>query len=108
MEDKINHSKVFDFAQKVQYSSDGIVSKKIIQRSVGNVTLFAFDQGQELSEHSAPFDALIQVLEGKAQIIIDKKPYDVSEGSSIIMPANIPHAVKAPAKFKMLLTMIKE
>lgn len=108
MEDKINHSEVFDFAQKVQYSSDGIVSKKIIQRSVGNVTLFAFDQGQELSEHSAPFDALIQVLEGKAQIIIDKKPYDVSEGSSIIMPANIPHAVKAPTKFKMLLTMIKE
>ena len=108
MEDKINHSEAFDFVQKVQYSNDGIVSKKIIQRSVGNVTLFAFDQGQELSEHSAPFDALIQVLEGKAQIIIDKKPYDVSEGSSIIMPANIPHAVKAPAKFKMLLTMIKE
>ena len=108
MEDKINHSETFDFAQKVQYSNDGIVSKKIIQRSVGNVTLFAFDQGQELSEHSAPFDALIQVLEGKAQIILDKKPYDVSEGSSIIMPANIPHAVKAPAKFKMLLTMIKE
>lgn len=108
MEDKINHSEVFDFAKKVQYSGDGIVSKKIIQRPVGNVTLFAFDQGQELSEHSAPFDALIQVLEGNAQIIIDKKPYDVSEGSSIIMPANIPHAVKAPVKFKMLLTMVKE
>ncbi len=107
MEDKINHSEVFDFAQKVQYSSDGIVSKKIIQRPVGNITLFAFDKGQELSEHSAPFDALIQVLEGKAQVIIDKKPYDVSEGSSIIMPANIPHAVKAPTKFKMLLTMVK-
>ncbi|MFO7829758.1 MAG: cupin domain-containing protein [Bacteroidales bacterium] len=108
MEDKIIHSEVFDFAKKVNYSSDGIVSKKIIQKPVGNVTLFAFDQGQELSEHSAPFDALIQVLEGTAQIIIDKKPYEVAEGQSIIMPANIPHAVKAPSKFKMLLTMIKE
>lgn len=108
MEDKIIHSDVFNFAQKVNYSSDGIVSKKIIQKPVGNVTLFAFDKGQELSEHSAPFDALIQVLEGTAQIIIDKKPYEVAEGQSIIMPANIPHAVKATSKFKMLLTMIKE
>ncbi|MFC2104654.1 cupin domain-containing protein [Bacteroidota bacterium] len=108
MENKITHSDVFDFAQKVDYSSDGIVSKRIIQKSVGNITLFAFDKGQELSEHSAPFDALIQVLEGSAQIIIDKKPYEVQAGKSIIMPANIPHAVKATSRFKMLLTMIKE
>lgn len=108
MDDKITHSSVFNFAGKVDYSGDGIVSKRIIQKSTGNVTLFAFDKGQELSEHSAPFDALIQVLEGSAQIIIDKKPYDVPSGESIIMPANISHAVKATSQFKMLLTMIKE
>ena len=108
MDDKITHSNVFNFANKVEYSSDGIVSKRIIQKPVGNVTLFAFDIGQELSEHSAPFDALIQVLEGTAQIIIDKKPYNVPTGESIIMPANISHAVKATSQFKMLLTMIKE
>jgi quercetin dioxygenase-like cupin family protein len=108
MEDKIIHSEVFDFAEKINYSSDGIVSKKIIQKPVGNVTLFAFDRDQELSEHSAPFDALIQVLEGSVQIIINKKPYEVAAGKSIIMPANIPHAVKASSRFKMLLTMIKE
>jgi quercetin dioxygenase-like cupin family protein len=108
MEDKVSHSEVFNFTKKVEYSSDGIVSKKIIQKPVGNVTLFAFDQGQELSEHSAPFDALIQVLEGTAQILINQKPYEVTEGNSIIMPANIPHAVKAISKFKMLLTMVKE
>lgn len=102
------HSDVFSFANKVDYSSDGIVSKKIIQKPTGNVTLFAFDKGQELSEHSAPFDALIQVLEGTAKILIDRKPYDVSAGNSIIMPANIVHAVQATSKFKMLLTMIKE
>ncbi|HAF30537.1 MAG TPA: cupin domain-containing protein [Bacteroidales bacterium] len=108
MDDKIIHSSVFNFANKVEYSSDGIVSKRIIQKQVGNISLFAFDKGQELSEHSAPFDALIQVLEGSALIIIDKKPYDVPAGGSIIMPANIPHAVKATSRFKMLLTMIKE
>ncbi len=108
MDDKITHSNAFNFAKKVDYSGDGIVSKRIIQKSTGNVSLFAFDKGQELSEHSAPFDALIQVLEGSAQVLIDRKPYDVPAGESIIMPANIPHAVKATSKFKMLLTMIKE
>lgn len=108
MEDKITHSEIFKFVKKVDYSSDGIVSKKIIQKAIGNVTLFAFDKGQELSEHSAPYDALIQILEGEAQIIINKKPYNVLIGESIIMPANIPHAVKATSQFKMLLTMIKE
>ena len=108
MEDKITDSEVFSFTNKVDYSSDGIVSKKIIQKQVGNVTLFAFDKGQELSEHSAPFDALIQVLDGKAQIFINRNPYELHTGESIIMPANIPHAVKALSQFKMLLTMIKE
>jgi len=108
MNDKIDHSEVFDFTKKVTFSSNGIVSKRIIQKQSGNVTLFAFDQGQELSEHSAPYDALVQVLEGKAQIMINKSEYIVSSGESIIMPAHIPHAVRAPEAFKMLLTMIKE
>ena len=107
MEDKIVHSEIFRFAEKVEYSSNGIVSKKIIQKQTGNITLFAFDEGQELSEHSTPFDALVQVMEGQGNIIINGKDYFLDAGTSIIMPANVPHAVKAPGKFKMLLTMIK-
>ncbi|HAN79088.1 MAG TPA: cupin domain-containing protein [Bacteroidales bacterium] len=107
MNDQINTAEVFNFAEKVAYSSNGIVSKRIIQKQVGNITLFAFDAGQELSEHTAPFDALIQVLEGEAEIIINHVPYTVSVGNSIIMPGGIPHAVKAHKQFKMLLTMIK-
>jgi quercetin dioxygenase-like cupin family protein len=98
---------VFSFNEKVEYSSDGIVSKKVIDRPVGNVTLFAFDEGQRLSEHSAPFDAMLQVTEGKAEIVIDKVPYQVAAGETIIMPANITHAVNAKGKFKMVLTMIR-
>lgn len=105
---KIDLSEVFEFTKKIEYSPSGIVSKKVIQKGTGNITLFAFDRGQELSEHSAPFDALVQVLEGEAMIIINKVEYLVKEGESIIMPANLPHAVKAKDKFKMLLTMIKE
>jgi quercetin dioxygenase-like cupin family protein len=108
MTDKINHSEIFEFVNKVAYSSDGIVSKRIIQKNVGNITLFAFDKGQELSEHSAPFDAMVQVLEGEAKIIINKIEYHLKAGQSIIMPAGIPHAVKGIEKFKMLLTMIRE
>lgn len=97
-----------DFTEKVEYSQDGIVSKRVIQKEKGNISLFAFDQGQRLSEHTAPFDALVQVLEGKAAIIIAGKLYELSQGESIIMPANVPHAVSAMERFKMLLTMIKE
>lgn len=104
---KITDSSVFDFSKSIGYSSDGVVSKQVLKQSGGNITLFAFDEGQELSEHSAPFDALVQVLEGKAGIIIDGKSYSVDAGSSIILPANHPHAVKAPVRFKMLLTMIR-
>ena len=103
-----SHSQVMNFNDKVEYSNEGIVSKRVIQKEKGNITLFAFDQGQKLSEHSAPFDAMVQVLEGKAEIMINRVPYEVSAGQAIIMPANIPHAVNAVEKFKMLLTMIKE
>jgi quercetin dioxygenase-like cupin family protein len=96
-----------NFTTDIDYAKDGIVSKRILEKSTGNVSLFAFDKGQKLSEHSAPFDAMVQVLEGKAEITIDKQPYHISAGESIIMPANIPHAVLASERFKMLLTMIK-
>ena len=100
-------AKVFRFYEKVEYSAEGIVSKRVIDRPVGNVTLFAFDEGQRLSEHSAPFDAMAQIIEGKAEIVIDKVPYQLTAGETIIMPANITHAVNAVGKFKMILTMIK-
>jgi quercetin dioxygenase-like cupin family protein len=103
-----SHSQVMNFNDKVDYSTEGIVSKRVIQKDKGNVTLFAFDKGQKLSEHSAPFDAMVQVLEGKAEIMINRVAYELTAGQSIIMPANIPHAVNAAEKFKMLLTMIKE
>jgi quercetin dioxygenase-like cupin family protein len=79
----------------------------VLDRNVGNVTLFAFDKGQRLSEHSAPFDAMLQVVEGNGEVIIDKIPHQLGPGESIIMPANIPHAVNAVERFKMVLTMIK-
>ena len=97
-----------NFNDKVDYSAEGIVSKRVLQKDKGNVTLFAFDKGQKLSEHSAPFDAMIQVLDGRAEVLINRVPYELTAGQSIIMPANIPHAVNASEKFKMLLTMIKE
>ena len=103
-----SHSTIINFNDKVDYSAEGIVSKRVLQKEKGNVTLFAFDKGQKLSEHSAPFDAMVQVLEGKAEIQINRVPFELNAGQSIIMPANIPHAVNAVEKFKMLLTMIKE
>ena len=101
-------AKVVNFANEVNYSENGIVSKRILEKKTGNVSLFAFDKGQSLSEHTAPFDAMVQVLEGKAEIVINKLPFVLETGESIIMPANITHAVNAVEQFKMLLTMIKE
>jgi quercetin dioxygenase-like cupin family protein len=106
--EKIENGVTFSFVDSVNYQSDGIVSKRIIQKEKGNITLFAFDAGQKLSEHTAPFDALVQVLQGNAEIVIGGKPNQLSTGQSIIMPANIPHAVNANEKFIMLLTMIRE
>lgn len=99
---------VFSFATSVDYASGAIVSKTVLKKETGNISLFAFDKGEALSEHTAPFDALIQVVDGTGQVIIAGKPFEVPSGSSIIMPANIPHAVKAVEKFKMILTMIKK
>lgn len=108
MESKeFSHSTIMKFNEKVDYSAEGIVSKRVLQKEKGNVSLFAFDKGQQLSEHSAPFDALVQVLDGEVEIIIQGKSYHLLKGESIIMPANVPHAVFAVEKFKMLLIMIK-
>ena len=99
--------KILNFTELVEYSSNGIISKRVLDKKTGNVTLFSFDSGQRLSEHTAPFDALVMVLDGEAEIIIDGKPQILKTGQSIIMPANIKHAVNAIQNFKMLLTMIK-
>ncbi len=100
-------STVYTLKEMVEYKEKSTVSKIITRNDKGNLTLFAFDAGQNLSEHSAPFDAIVQILEGTGHIIIDKKEYVVNEGQIIIMPANVPHAVEAHDRFKMLLTMIK-
>jgi quercetin dioxygenase-like cupin family protein len=106
--EKIEHGTPFVFANSINYQTDGIVSKQIIQKEKGNITLFAFDAGQKLSEHTAPFDAMVQVMQGSTEIVIGGKPNQLIAGQSIIMPANIPHAVNAIERFIMLLTMIRE
>jgi quercetin dioxygenase-like cupin family protein len=100
-------SKVFTFAGSVEYADGAIVSKTVLKRETGNISLFAFAKGEALSEHTAPFDALLQVVDGKGEIVIGGKSHLLESGQSIIMPANITHAVKAVEKFKMVLTMIK-
>ncbi|MDX9862501.1 MAG: cupin domain-containing protein [Rhodospirillales bacterium] len=91
----------------VGYQAESVVSKTLIDKKTGTVTLFAFGQGQGLSEHTAPFDALVQVLDGEVDITISGKPHRLTSGDIILMPANEPHALKAVQDFKMLLTMIK-
>jgi len=92
----------------IDYQDGAVVSKEVIKRQKGTVTLFAFDKGQGLSEHTAPFDALIYIADGSAEIIISGKPHFLKAGETIIMPAGKPHSVKAVDKFKMLLIMIRE
>lgn len=100
-------SKAQILRQLIEYSADSIVSKTIIDKNAGTITLFSFDKGQGLSEHSAPYDAVVEVVEGKALIAIGGKENLVACGQIIIMPANIPHSVKAQEQFKMLLIMIR-
>jgi quercetin dioxygenase-like cupin family protein len=98
---------VLEPGQMVEYQPGAIVSRTIVDKPTGTVTLFAFDQGQALSEHTAPFDALVQVLDGEGEFTIEGKPLRVAAGQALIMPANKPHAVTAVERFKMLLTMIR-
>ncbi len=112
MDTKNNNSgfdkgKSFRFDAEVEYSDGGIVSKQVIKNEKGNISLFAFDKGESLSEHTAPFDAIVQIIDGKANIIIGGEDNFLDAGESIIMPANISHAVLATERFKMVLTMIR-
>lgn len=99
---------VAKFIDLIAYQNGSIVSKEIIKKDSGTVTLFAFDKGQGLSEHTAPFDALVHVLDGSAVVIISGQAYTVNQGEMVIMPANEPHAVNAEEKFKMLLVLLKK
>lgn len=95
------------FADLVPYQVGAVVSRTVIKRPTGTVTLFAFDQGEGLSEHTAPYDALVQVFDGEAEIRIDGVPWRVAAGEMIVMPAGHPHALKAVTRFKMMLVMVR-
>jgi quercetin dioxygenase-like cupin family protein len=101
-------SQVLRMAELVNYQDGSVVSRQLTKADAGNVTLFAFDKEQELSEHTAPFHALVHVLDGEAEIRISSKAFNLKAGDAIIMPADEPHAVKAISRFKMLLTMIRK
>jgi quercetin dioxygenase-like cupin family protein len=94
-------------ADLVAYQDGAVVSRVVLKKGTGNVTVFAFDEGQGLSEHTTPFDALVQVLDGRAEITVGGTPHDLVAGGMIVMPANVPHALKATQRFKMALTMIR-
>jgi quercetin dioxygenase-like cupin family protein len=100
-------SEILHLAELVTYQDGSVVSRQITKADAGNVTLFAFDTEQELSEHTAPFDALVHILDGSAEITISGKAFQLKPGDAIIMPANEPHALKAISPFKMVLTMIR-
>jgi quercetin dioxygenase-like cupin family protein len=91
----------------VTYQDGAVVSRVILKKGTGNVTLFAFDRDQGLSEHTTPFDALLHILDGAAVVTVGGRPYDLGAGGMILMPANVPHALKATTRFKMALTMIR-
>ena len=99
--------KAFNLENHIEYAEGSVVSKTLIKKDIGNITLFAFDRGQGLSEHTAPFDAVVHILDGSAEITIGGQPQIVNAGEMLIMPANISHALQAKEKFKMLLIMIR-
>lgn len=104
---KLPQAQAVALAEMVSYAEGSIVSRTIVENAAGTLTLFAFDTGQSLSEHVAPFDAVVQVLDGQADLTIAGKAVQVHDGQAVLMPANVPHAVKAARRFKMLLTMLR-
>ena len=100
--------KIFSMEDSIEYSLGGVISKQVIKKQSGNVTLFSFDKDQGLTEHTSPFDAMVHILDGEAEIRIDGNPHILKKGDCIIMPANHPHALHAIEPFKMVLTMIKQ
>jgi len=107
MSNIIEISKTFVPVDTIEYAGGSVVSKTILKKPTGNITLFAFDKGEGLTEHSSPFEALVHLLDGSAEITIGGTLYNIQAGQGIILPANIPHSLKANEKFKMMLTMIK-
>jgi len=105
---KLQTAQVFDLVKLVEYHEGSVVSRTLVQNDAGTVTLFAFDKDQGLSEHTAPFDALAQVVEGEGEFNIAGQSNQVGEGQLILMPANIPHALRANKRFKMILTMLRK
>jgi quercetin dioxygenase-like cupin family protein len=101
-------SQAIKTTDSVEYSEDSVVSKQLIKRGGGTISLFAFDKGQSLSEHTAPFDAFVEVLDGEAEFVVGGKNMKVGTGEFIILPANVPHSATAAQRFKMLLVMIRE
>ena len=97
----------FNLADQVEYAEGAVVSKTLIKKEIGTITLFAFDRGQGLSEHSAPFDALVQCVEGEIEVTIAGTAYPLEAGQVVLMPKDVPHAVRAPSRCKMLLTMLR-
>lgn len=102
-----NATQKTSFAEMIDYQDDAVISKTIIEKKTGTVTLFAFDKGQGLSEHTAPFDALVHVVDGEVEITISGEPYRLGAGEMIVMPAGEPHALDGIERFKMILTMIR-
>ncbi|HDP95776.1 MAG TPA: cupin domain-containing protein [Candidatus Aminicenantes bacterium] len=106
-ESRMPADEVLDTAGMVSYADGSIVSRTLVENNAGTITLFAFDAGQGLSEHSAPFDALVQVLDGEGEFTVGGKVHCAAAGQVLLMPANVPHAVRAGKRFKMLLTMLR-
>jgi quercetin dioxygenase-like cupin family protein len=104
---EISEAQAFPLLGLVNYQEGSVVSRVILKRDKGNVTVFAFDEGQGLSEHTSPFDALVQAIEGEAEVTVAGKPIALRAGEVVLLPAEKPHAVKATARFKMVLTMIR-
>ena len=104
----IDEGQVFDLTKLVAYAEGAVVSRTLVKNEAGSVTLFAFDVDQGLSEHTAPFDALVQVIDGEGEFIIGDRPHKVGEGQIILMPANVPHSVQGSKRFKMMLTMLRK
>ena len=99
---------VFSLEDTIEYTDGGVISKQVTKSKAGNLTLFSFDKEQGLSEHKTSYDAIVQILDGEAEITINGKSFYLGKGQAIIMPANVPHSLKAIERFKMLLTMIRQ
>ena len=106
-DNEFEKGKKFSFPASISYAEKAVVSKHVLKKETGNISLFSFDKGEELSEHKTPFDAVAMIVDGKVEITIDGVSNILEMGDTIIMPANIPHALKAIERFKMVLTMIK-